>query len=233
MTDSIFVDGKEFGPSADFSGILRSQLLAMSGLTEKHDLGPEAGIRRLFEAARGTKLEIPLVNAVMKILVDPDPDLRTGAIRIMKQYPDRFDPRSVIEILDAHHDLFEGVKPTKGDDPDLAWGILRAIAGHPTQDPAVLGPLRRAALDPEKGTMILGGLSIDDPDWVVEHAAQLVSGDSTRAAAILINLDQPADRDRFVKVAGSSVAARPALMSAVEKHIKDPIERARLRSLIG
>jgi hypothetical protein len=233
MSESIFVNGKEFRPSADFPSILRSQLRAMSGLTEKYDLGPEAGIRRLFEAARGTDIEGPLTTAVMQILIDPDPELRTGAVRIMKQYPDRFDPRRVIQILDGNRDLFQGVKPTKGDDPDLAWGILRAVSGHPSHDPAVIDPLRKAALDPEKGSMILGGLSIDDPEWVVDHAVELVAGDSIRAAAILINLDQPADRGRFVKVAGSSAEARDAVVSAVEQHIKDPIERARLRQLIG
>jgi hypothetical protein len=222
------------------AALLKKQLssgILLPGKTT--DQGQEEAIWRLFHSIEGTHFEEVFVDALVHLLTDSDVATRTSAVGLAQDIAENVDPGRLLALLDAHPTLFNNVAPQgpsqsdfQGD--DLAWGLLRAIAGHPSGNEKVLTRLRGAAMDPEKGSYILAGLTVSDPDWVLRNLKELIDQEPWRASIVLSNLDDPAQRKDFAQAANqSSPRGRAAAVKAVKETIKDPGERALLLSLLG
>lgn len=235
MTHTISVDGVDVGPDTDVVALLRRQLVAADVWTRPQDQGPQDGVWRAMSAAAGTPVENRLVDALQTLMVDDDTDVRGQAIGLAEHYASQLEPTRLLALLTEHPDLFEGVRSSGSspEDPDLAWGLLRVMAASPSSDQAVRDRIRTAATDPQHGTRVLAGLARHDPDWVAEHAPELVQGERGRAAILLFNLDTPERREQLVRsLASASPEARAEVGHAVAQHVRDEDEQQHLQSLL-
>jgi hypothetical protein len=239
MPERIVFDGIEVSDSSDMAALLRRQIKSgvLSSITT--DQGPEEAIWRLFHSIEGTPSEHVFVDAVMQLLSDSDVETRTSAVGLAQDIAEKIDPGRLLALLDAQPTLFSDVAPKgssrsdiQGD--DLAWGLLRAIAGHPTTNDKVLSRLRAAAMDPRNGARVLAGLTVSDPSWVLQNLRGLIELEPRRAPIVLNNLSDPSQRRDFAEAASrSSPRGRAAAMSAIKEMVKDPGERKRLLTLVN
>ncbi len=118
MTDEVVVNGVRVGPSTDLPSLLRRQITDGNVLAGKYDDSPEPGIWSLFAAAKGTRLEPRLVEAVQSLLTDSDPSIRSAAVGLAQAYAEKFQAPDLLRVLADHPNLFEGVTG-RLDEPDL------------------------------------------------------------------------------------------------------------------
>lgn len=238
MAKRIVFDGMEASDSSEMAALLRRQFSSgiLSGKTT--DQGPEEALWRLFHSIENTPLEHVFLDGLLQLLTDNDVATRTSAVGLAQDVAEKLDPGRLLVLLDEHPTLFNNVAaqgPSRSDfqGDDLAWGLLRAIAAHPTSNEKVLDRLRTAARDPENGARVLAGLTISDPGWVLRNLKELIDQEPRRASIVLNNLADPAKRKDFAKAANqSSPSGRAAAVNAVREKIKDPNERTLLLSLL-
>jgi hypothetical protein len=232
VSDEVTINGVRVGPSTDLGALLRQQLLDGSVLAGRYDDSPEPGIWSLFAAANGTALEPRLIEAVLHLLTDPDPRVRAGAVGLAQAYAEKFQASDLLRTLASNPKMFEDVSGVN-EDPDLAWGLLRAIAGSSNWTPEVVTRLRSAVIEFPNGSAVLAGLVSHDPDWVIEHAPEVIGDQLSRARIVLFRLKEPNQRQRLVSaVPAESPALRRLLASAISDEVKDPEESKQLiRSL--
>jgi len=232
VTDEVIVNGVQVGPSTDLRLLLRRQFMDGSILAGRYDDSPEPGIWSLFAAAKGTALEGRLVAAVEELLTDVDPTVRSGAVGLAQAYAEKFRAPDLLRVLTGYPHLFEGIRPKTGE-PDLAWGLLRAIAGSSNWSPDVIDSLRSAALEFPDGSSVLAGLISHDPDWAIQHAQEVIGDEPARARIVLYRLKDPDQRERLIKaIPTESPKLRKVIAEAVSEEIKDPAEKRRLLSLL-
>ena len=232
MSDEVIVNGVHVGPSTDLPSLLRRQLIDGSVLAGRYDDTPEPGIWSLFAAAKGTPLEQRLVEAVESLLTDSDPRVRSGAVGLAQAYAEKFRASDLLRVLAAHRNLFEGITVKTGE-PDLAWGLLRAMAGSSNWSPEVTERLRSAVVEFPNGSSVLAGLVSHDPDWAIQHAQEVIGDQPARARIVLYRLKDRDQRERLVKaIPTESPQLRKVMADAVSEEIKDPVERQRLLNLL-
>lgn len=230
MSDEVVVNGVRVGPSTDLTSLLRRQIVDGGVLAGRYDDSPEPGIWSLFAAAKGTSLEARLVEAVRRLLTDSDAHVRSGAVGLVQAYAEKFQASDLLRVLADQPNLFEGVT-AKTDEPDLAWGLLRAMAGASNWSPEVTERLRSAALEFPYGSAVLAGLVSHDPDWAIQHAQELIGDQPARARIVLYRLKGPGQRERLVRaIPKESPQLRKVMADAVAEEIKDPAEKQRLLS---
>jgi hypothetical protein len=170
-----------------------------------------------------------MTDAVMQLLTDSNPTVRSRAVTLAKNFASRFSSPDLLNLLKNHEELYEGVKPmADSDDPDLAWGLLEAMSRHPLSSNQVRDRLRKAASDSTNGSRLLAALTQDDTDWVLAHGVELTTVNPLNAEIILANLAD-ADRLQFVQAfRNEPEVLRRDLSTAIEGAIDDPDERRRL-----
>src|SRR5712691_11442643 len=122
LPDSFDFDGVQLGPSTDYVGLVREQLKDGS-VWPSGDSGREPGVRRVIDAADGTAAEAKLLDALLKLIADEDTSVRTGAIGLAWEYADKVNAGTLLQVLNDHPSLYEGVKPLgvpQSYMPDLA-----------------------------------------------------------------------------------------------------------------
>jgi len=236
LPDSFNFDGVRLGPGTNFVKLVRQQLKDGS-VWPSGDSGTEQGIRRVIYAAQGTSAQAQLMDALLQLLADEDTSVRTGAIGLVWENADKVDARVLLRALDDHPSLYGGVKPVHAPQsymPDLAWGLIQAMNASPRPDGQVIARLRQAAEDPDNGFRVFGGLAAHDPDWLIDHAAALVSHQPVRARIILGNLKTPKQRERFVRALANEPANfRQELVGAIADKVANSAEGERLKSIVA
>ena len=233
MSDEVIVNGVRIGPTTDLTSLLKRQLLEGSVLAGRYDDSPEPGVWSLFAAAKGTALEPRLTDAVKRLLTDPDLHVRSGAVRLAQAYAEKFDAPQLLAILAGHPALFEDVVAKGSTEADLAWGLLRAIAGSSRWNLEVAKRVRSAALEFPNGLNVLAGLVSNDADWVIQHAPEVIGDQPARARIVLFRLKDPDSRERLIRsIPSESPSLRELMASAVSDEIKDPTEKANLLQLL-
>jgi len=235
VSQNVTVGGVNLGPTTDFVSLFRRQTLEGSVWSVFRDQSWQEGLEMAFRAIIGTPLEAAAVDAVMQLLGDPDVAVRTMAVGLTKAFSSRFDSARLLGTLRQHPALYEGVKPHgESGDPDLAWGLIEAMLGHPTATREVRDRLRQAAQSPEEGSRVMAAMTRTDTDWVLEHATELASGDPLNPRIIILNLPSFHTREQFVKsLKGLAPTVRANARSAISEAVKDFAERTRLLSLLS
>lgn len=235
LRETVDVDGIPLGPSTDYLQLVREQL--KDGSIWPDDAGPEEGLWRAIDASSGTAVQKRLFDVILSLLKDPDIEVRTRAIAITHNYPREIDPRALVALLREYPQLYEGVKPLGVSEsymPDLAWGIIQTLTSSPNASPESIALLRKAAADPINGFRVLGGLAAKDPDWVIEHARSLVSGQPDRGRIVLPNLTTRQRRERFIQALSDEPATfRRELVDVIGEEVKNPDEQERLTTLLA
>lgn len=239
MTESVKFGSVKVSDAFELAAAIRKQLAGDIIPGETGDEGPEEAIWRFFHSVVGTPFEQVFIDALFQLLTDDDPVIRTSAVALAQDFAEKIDPRRLLALLDENTRFYEGVRPAGSarqdfGGEDLAWGLLRAIAGHQTSDERVLTRLRTAAKDPRHGARVLAGLTVSDPNWVLGNLIELIDLEPRRASIVLNNLSNRSARETFAKEASkSSRRARSAAVDAVKAKIKDPSERDRLLTLLS
>jgi hypothetical protein len=235
LRETVDVDGIQLGPSTDYLELVREQL--KDGSVWPGDAGPEEGLWHAIDASTGTAVQRRLLDALMVLLKDTDVEVRTRAIATTPNYAREIDPHTIVALLRDNPQLYEGVKPEGVPEsymPDLAWGLIQALTASPKATPDSIGLLRKAAVDPGNGFRVLGGLAAKDPEWVIDHADSLISGEPVRARIVLPNLTTAQRRERFIQALASGPATfQRELVDVINDEIKSPIERQRLTALLA
>jgi hypothetical protein len=233
--DKLVVDGVELGPSTDYIALLRRQLKHGSIWNEVGDSGPEEGIWRVFDRAAGTNVAGHLFSALLALMTDADVEVRSGAVGLALDYAESLNPASLLTLLKDHASMYVGVKPsgTRKGSPDLAWTLRQAMAGHTMRNPEVIQYLRDASRDLENGFRLLGGLAIDDSEWVINNAPEVVAGQNQRSRPILANLGSASKRQRFIRaLAKEPETFRNELAGLIDSKVKDSAEREKLKAIL-
>jgi HEAT repeat protein len=234
--DNFNFDGVQLGPSTDYVRLVREQLRNGS-VWPSGDSAPHQGVRRVIDAAEGTVAERRLLDALLKLLSDQDTAVRTGAVHLAWDYADKVNAELLLQALNDHPSLYEGVKPVdlpQSYMPDLAWGLISAMNASPRPDAQVIARLRRAAEDPINGFRVFGGLAAHDPDWLIDHASALVSHQPVRARIILGNLKTPKRREQFLRALANEPASfRKELLGVIADKVPNSNERDRLNAILA
>jgi hypothetical protein len=235
VSQNLNVGGVTLGPTTDFVSLFRRQMLEGSVWSVFRDQSSQEGLEMAFRAISGTPLEPAAVEAVMQLLTDPDTTVRTRAIGLAKSFASRFDSARLLSIMTKHTELYDGVKPRGyGADPDLAWGLLEAMLGHPTASPEVRDRLRQAALSPGEGSRVMAALTRADTDWVLAHGAELALSDPLNPRIIVLNLPTLQAREQFLSsIKGLTPSVRASARTGISEAIKDPSERTYLEGLLS
>jgi hypothetical protein len=233
--DTLIVDGIELGPSTDYVSLLRRQLKNGSIWNEVGDPGPEEGLWRVFERAAGTPVASRLLNALVELLTETDVEVRSGAVGLALDYAEEIDPATLLALLKQHPSLYVGVDPagTRKGSPDLAWTLRQAIAGHTENNPEVIQYLRDVSRDPTNGFTILGGLALDDAEWIIKNASEVVAGQTQRTRPILANLRSASLRERFVRALSKEPSTfRNDLIGLIDARVKESAEKEKLKAIL-
>ena len=234
--DTLVVDGVELGPSTDYVSLLKRQLKNGSIWNEVGDSGPEEGLWRVFDQAAGTEVAARLFDALLKVMADSDVEVRSGAVGLALDYAEDVDPARLLALVKQRPSMYVGVKPagTRKGAPDLAWTLRQAIAGHTTRNPEVIAYLRDISRDPDNGFRLLGGLALDDAEWIVKNAPEVVAGQNQRSRPILANLRSASLREQFIRaLANEPKPFRTELVGIIDAKVKDSTEREKLKAILG
>jgi hypothetical protein len=233
VSERIRVGNTDIGPATDFEGLLRRQFLGGTPFSGRYDETAEQGALSLFAALKDTPFASRAADAVTGLLTDDNLDVRAGAVAVVEDFPQYFDGGQILRLLNEHSELYEGVGTNHfgRKQPDLAWALMRGLAAMAKTDPAVRDRLRKAAQDPVNGTWVLAGVTSNDADWVINHPAESVQGDPSRAWIVMLNLGD--NRERFLRmVPKESPELRDAVRRGVERAVRDEKERNRLLALL-
>ena len=234
MNEAVRVGNTDIGPATDFESLLRHQFLGGTPLSGRYDDTPEQGALSLFAALKGKQFASRAADAVTRLLSDDNLDVRAGAAAVIEDFPEHFDGKRILKLLDDRPELYRGVGANHfgRKQPDLAWSLLRGMAAMTRPDPQVRDRLRRAAQDPVNGTWVLAGVTANDADWVINHPAESIQGDPSRAWIVVLNLGQ--NRERFMQmIPKESPGLRDAVRLGIERAVRDETERNHLLALLG
>jgi hypothetical protein len=228
MSTPVRVDTVTFVDGFDYQGFARS-LLSGSGVVGSlpSDQGPLDWLARALPLLSGTPHEARLTSAIGTLLTDGDPDVRAEASRFFGQFPAAAGADHLIDAANNHRGLFSGVTNTDGEDLDRL--LLRAIGARTLAgDLRAIDVARREALSGTGGSLI-AALTKADPDWVTDHATEIVQHDPNAAVTILMNLERIG---RPITDVGEKIAplaaALPSFKRDLDRYIDDQKAKARI-----
>jgi hypothetical protein len=229
----IVVHGVALGPQSDFLGMFRRALKGEAVFPSKTAFGAEDGVVDVLEATQASSFASRVREALMKLLTDPDPRVRAGAVMALGTFPRGFDGRALLQILDEQPNLFRGVVPLARSYPDLEWELLVAIDATELKDLKFTERLKAAVKDPSNGGWVVGGATKADPRWVIDHAREVVAGQAGRVNAVLANLDDLRKREEFLNgLRGEPEQFRKDAAARLDRVVADPQQRERLTRLL-
>lgn len=186
------------------------------------DGGPFEGIRRAWQAIEGTVFARPFAEQMAEGLNDSS--RRGAALFFFGCAPKAPGGDTLMELARAGRSGEVTLQPAEINSALNALG-QRVMAG----DDAARGFLRQAALGPASPEPYIAALSYADPDWVIEHAVQIVEGHPEVGLPLIYNL-QEAGRDpvptgiAIAPIVKGSAAFRKNLPRFIDDH--EPIRRA-------
>lgn len=205
---------------------LRAQLLGDGTFSERDDMSDVQGAERLLDALPEGSLRAAAIEALLELVVEPNPRLQGSALSVLWKVADEIPVDRLLGLLSGDASL-SGVTPTGGgpdDESDLATNLRQLVALTHPEDERARGALREAAIDETWGAWATAAVAREDPGWVVDHAAEVVAGDPTRAGYALFNLPDRSDRRRFVE----TLRDLEGIEEAVKGNVRDLTEQQQL-----
>lgn len=226
MTDSITLRGTKVETDS-VGDLLRAQLLGEGTFSERDDISDEEGAERLLDALPEGRLRAAAIEALLDLVVEPNRSVQGRALSVLWKVAGEVPVERLLGLLSGHPDSLAGVTPAGGgpdDESDLATTLRQLIAlTHPDDERARVA-LREAATDETWGAWATAAVAREDGAWVVDHAADVVAGDPTRAGYALFNLRDRDDRRRFVE----SLRGLEGIEEAVTGNVRDHTEQQQL-----
>jgi hypothetical protein len=196
------LDGVRLTEDTDFRELVRRTTLRWAPEGARH-------LERAIWGGWGFKLYVRLLGtpwaehvsrAAADMLLDPEADVRSGAVAFLERFPLSPGAERLVEAYRDHLRLF-------GDqDPVPEMGTLRdrlvaalasrlqRIREHGEFEPELLSILREEAFRSGNRDVVLGVLNDVDPDWLVEHAGECCAADPDRWKDLLLGLEAAESR---------------------------------------
>jgi hypothetical protein len=124
--------------------------------------------------------------------------------------------------------LFEGVKEQGSD---LEFNLLRVLGGRARLGFARAVELAKVeALRPGNVNGVIAGLSVPEPDWIIEHAEEIVRATPSVLGTLLFRV-QHVGRDVVAvgeRLARAGLVPAAEFRAAVEQKVRDAESRRRI-----
>jgi hypothetical protein len=160
---------------ADLLARIRAQLETGAVWSEPDTIHPHDGLIR---AIRASGPERPaFAAAIVACLASHDLRVRTGAVAALREVVADLGADEVARVLRDDASLFRGVRPSwRIESDDLEHAAAMAVAaGVNARDTTAIAWLREVARERPWGGFVLPALARVDGDWLVAHAAGLVT----------------------------------------------------------
>lgn len=191
------VDTVELTDRTDFAALTRDVLLGRVGGSRPGDRAPVDWMFRAYTELTGSAYADRLAHGVSVCLTAAEPEVRAQALVFYQVHPDAAGAGRVPDLVAGDRAPFRGVPDPYHPGTDLEWQLLTALAARiGTGDDRAVALARAEALVPGRAAPLIAELADVAPDWVIEHAEEIVRGTPTAGATILIRL-QGTGRDLF------------------------------------
>lgn len=191
MRQPVQIDSITFDEALDFNAFVQDVLAGKSGVPAlPDDPMPVAWLDRTYPRLAGTAYADKLSGAVADCLSDADPSVRLQALMFFEHNPTASGGDRVIAFARNQQGHFQGVPNPEHPSVDLGWQLLTTLGSLVRKN---VGDSKQVArlivLQPGRAAPVIGSLSKVDPDWVAEHAEDIVRTTPGAASAMLINLE--------------------------------------------
>lgn len=228
-------DGVDF--SGDLDQLVAEQLA--SGMHRgREDSAPCDWIERVWHALTPAE-QSRLIAAVHQALTHPNPEVRSGALRLLDGNASWGDPQYLLDLIEQRWDLFEGLRGPL-DPPDMDRGhTLVRVAAHLARGARGTQFRRAMALDPVYGINVLAALSGDEPVWAADHIHELAAPEldptGARLRVLVFNLQRSPGRLRraVVNLAARQPNLRARLAETIRAEVGSTMIQRRLLRLLG
>lgn len=233
---SVKVDNITFDDATDFDRFVHDVLIGEGGVSSNRgDSAPLDWIFRAYEQLGSSPFASRLSKGVAACLKASEPEVRAQALVFFQSQPRAAGAERIDELVATDRSGFAGVPDPLHPGVDLEWQLLTALgnrlaAGLPKS--VALG--RSEALVPGKAPPFIGALTAVSPDWVIDHAEDIVRASPTAGISILIKLQgQGHDLAKLGRRIAPLCRSDARFESYVNRFIDDPATRKALLDAFG
>jgi hypothetical protein len=190
MTAPVQVENVAFDDATDFDAFVHDVLRGGGGVGSRpSDNAPLDWIFRAYDQLRSTPYGDRLSRGVAACLEANEPDVQTQALVFFQSQPSAAGGERIDDLVAGDRARFAKVADPMHPDVDLEWQLLVALGARlRAGDPRSLELARTEALAPGKAHPFIAALTAAAPDWVIEHAEDIVRGTPAAGIPILVKL---------------------------------------------
>jgi hypothetical protein len=236
MTAPVVVDNVAFDDATDFDRFVYDVLRGQGGVgSSRADNAPLDWVFRAYEQVRNTPYADRLSRGVAACLTAAEPEVRTQALVFFQSQPRAAGGDRIEELLAGDRAGFAGVADPLHPGVDLEWQLLTALGARlATGNARSVNLARSEAVSPGKAQPFIGALTAVAPDWVIDHAEEIVRGTPAAGITILIKLQgQVRDLAKIGRRVAPLCQGDPRFESYVSRFIDDPATRKALLDAFG
>lgn len=224
------LDGVSIARESDFDALLRRTLGGWSPEAARpgERASPIGWAVKLYARLLDTGSEDAVSRAVAACFDDPEPRVRSAALEFFAVWPHAAGGERVEELFSGDRSLFEGVADPSGTAAEtLETRLLRALGaracvrdaeGAP-RSPRALQLARFEALRSDKSVALYSALSIVDPDWLAQHAAEIAATGPQAWYWLMVKLPGDQVPEAATRLAGLPVVDAQELRELVELRV--------------
>ena len=231
MTAPVRVDHVTFGDATDFDTFVHEVLCGGGGVgASRGDRAPLDWIFRAYEQLRNTPYADRLSRGVAACLAAAEPEVRAQALVFFQSQPRAAGSERIDDLVAADRGGFVGVADPLHPGVDLEWQLLAALGARLAGGSArSLSLARGEAVSPGKAQPFIGALASVDPDWVNDHAEEIVRATPAAGITILIKLQ---GQGRDLAQLGRRIAPLCHEDARFESYVTRFIDDARTRQIL-
>jgi predicted DNA-binding WGR domain protein len=168
----------------DFAAIAHDNLHGGGGLGGlPADCSPLDAVVRFYDDLRGTPHADRLSEGISACMTDPNPYVRFQALIFFENHPEAAGAARVEEIVTGDRSLFDGVME---QGYDLGFSLRRALGARARIGITHAVDLAKIEiLRPGMASGVIAGLSVHEPDWMIQHAEEIVRATPTVLGTLL------------------------------------------------
>jgi hypothetical protein len=183
-------DGITFDDATDFTDLARKAVLWKLGGSLPSDDDAMCWVERAYKAIEGTPWHDRFAEGMAACLADSDRIVRSQALSFFSQFPEARGGERIVELALGDRAGFAGVPGLTEQGGDLEWKLLHAVSAR-----IAIGDTRAIELGKKEALAgraepIIASLTGADPQWVIEHAEQIVKSRPATGITILFNLER-------------------------------------------
>ena len=234
MEEPVDFDGVTFAADTDYAALARRALRWELGGSLPYDNDALDWVYRALRALAGTSHATKLIEAITGAVTDDERMVRVRALSFIEGHPKAWGAERVVEVAAGDRRGFKGVPGWTESGADLEWLLLRAVASRiDIGDERAIELAKNEALNPGQPHAVMAALTGADPQWVIDHAEEIVRKTPATGVTMLRNLEQAGYdiADLGVRVA-RDMAGDPDFRDHLERFVDSAEAKRRILSAI-